>query len=405
MKNLLNRGLQLTTLSFLLTSLVACSGSSGSGTSSAAPGSQNQPGQFVDALVGGLRYQSSSQSGIKLTTEQGEFSCAIGETISFYLDQDDSTDILLGRVPCRSVISPIELITNGSKNIDTALIDLTGTERQKVANMLRLIQSLDIDLAIGNGVYLEPSVMEDVVDYLVFQSGSAEQAAGSIQAMLALSEEDFDSELDQLMAAIGRTGKAVSESNAIAHFEAYRANCSESGCSGPPVVIPENRYTCIAGYSLMFEAEEFVSIVDTMTGQIRAQYVSENEEVSATMVVIYEDQTAKVYRRANAGFLGLNQTLFSNSAQYTRYNAQWTFDDNSEVLSVNNIAFKDSLEVFRFENVANLGVTSILMDADSSAVNTQADPTVRDAVTEWAIKHNCALPPEGDPQNRGDGSN
>lgn len=405
MKKLVTKGLQLASLTLVLASLVGCSGSSGNGKNNASPsaGSQSQNGQFVDALVGGLRYQGAGESGIKLTGDQGEYSCTVGSNISFYLDQDGASNILLGQVQCRAVISPIELVTNGQKNITTSLNDLTATERQKVVNMLRIMQSLDIDLDVSNGVYLEATVMEDVVEYLIFKSGSEAEASNSIQAMLALNATDFDAELNAMLNAIGRSGKSVSEAQAVAHFEAYRQNCTESGCNAPAVVIPENRYACIAGYTLMAEDSFHVSIVDTMVGQIRAQYQGQ-EEVAATLIVVYEDKSAKVYRRANAGFLGSSQTIFSNSAFYTQFNGSWSFDDESEVLSVNDVQFQGSQEDFVFESVANLGVTTIIMSDNSSAVETQSDGDIQAAITNWVVKHNCSLPPANDARNLGSGN-
>ena len=82
-------------------------------------------GQFIDAPVQGLRYESGSLAGI--TGDHGEFRYEEGGSIRFFIG-----DLALGEaVKGKAIITPLDLIPNGS--IDTPA----------VINIARLLQSLD----------------------------------------------------------------------------------------------------------------------------------------------------------------------------------------------------------------------------------------------------------------------
>ena len=82
-------------------------------------------GQFIDAPVQGLRYESGSLSGT--TGEQGEFQYEAGNSIRFFIG-----DLALGEaVKGKAIITPLDLVPKGS--IDTPA----------VINIARLLQSLD----------------------------------------------------------------------------------------------------------------------------------------------------------------------------------------------------------------------------------------------------------------------
>jgi hypothetical protein len=82
-------------------------------------------GQFIDAPVQGVRYESGSVSGV--TGDLGEFQYETGGTVRFFIG-----DIALGEaVSGKAVITPIDLVPSGT--IDTPA----------VVNIARLLQSLD----------------------------------------------------------------------------------------------------------------------------------------------------------------------------------------------------------------------------------------------------------------------
>jgi hypothetical protein len=82
-------------------------------------------GQFIDAPVQGLRYESGPLSGT--TGDHGEFQYEAGNSIRFFIG-----DLALGEaVRGKAIITPLDLVPNGS--IDTPA----------VINIARLLQSLD----------------------------------------------------------------------------------------------------------------------------------------------------------------------------------------------------------------------------------------------------------------------
>jgi hypothetical protein len=84
-------------------------------------------GQFVDAPVRGLYYESGSLSGF--TTGDGRFEYEEGEKVGFFIG-----DIQLGEaVPGRPLLTPQDLVNGG--NLDSPA----------VINIARLLQSLDAD--------------------------------------------------------------------------------------------------------------------------------------------------------------------------------------------------------------------------------------------------------------------
>lgn len=104
--------------------LMGCGGGGG-GTPAVQPSTAQ--GRLVDAPVEGVSYQSGTQTGV--TGRDGEFIYEIGNTIRFFIGR-----IELGEVPGKSLITPLDLVSNG----------YTATD--EVINLARFLQSLDADV-------------------------------------------------------------------------------------------------------------------------------------------------------------------------------------------------------------------------------------------------------------------
>ncbi len=95
--------------------------------------------------MAGLNYQGNSTAA-SLTDAQGQFSYADGETIRFAIGELD-----LGAAVGAQVLTPLS-ITEGA----------SSAEDQRVTNMLVLLQSLDADGDLNNGIQITDRIREEV---------------------------------------------------------------------------------------------------------------------------------------------------------------------------------------------------------------------------------------------------
>ena len=129
------KSLSLLVVSALSVGLVGCSGGGGSSTTATATTS----GNFKDANVIGVEYKSGAISG--LTGANGSYTCENGKNVTFSIGK-----VVLGSVPCGTLITPIDLITNSDIN-NTAVL-----------NIVRLLTALDDDNNVSNGMNITSQV-------------------------------------------------------------------------------------------------------------------------------------------------------------------------------------------------------------------------------------------------------
>lgn len=96
-------------------------------------------GVFIDSPVQGLSYRTSTQSGF--TNERGEFNYLEGGVITFSVG-----DVFMPPVIAGSQITPLDLA--GTNNLS----DTT------VVNIVRLLQSMDVDANPDNDILLDDAV-------------------------------------------------------------------------------------------------------------------------------------------------------------------------------------------------------------------------------------------------------
>lgn len=125
-----------------LTMLAGCF--SGSGSSSGSD--ELSQGVFIDSAVSGLSFITDSQQG--RTDNAGTFNYRPGESVSFAIG-----GIQLGSATGQGVITPLELVSDADA-ADAAVV-----------NMARLLQSLDTDGNLRNGIQISEEIDELVADY------------------------------------------------------------------------------------------------------------------------------------------------------------------------------------------------------------------------------------------------
>ena len=140
-------------LLFAMAALTACS--SGSSTSTASGGSNNSTnltaltGVFLDSPVEGLHYQTDTISGF--TGENGTFMYHDGETVTFSIGT-----VMLGSAPANHIMTPIDLVPGA--------FDET---HPTVTNMIRLLQSLDWDGDLTNGIMITETMHAEMTGRMI----------------------------------------------------------------------------------------------------------------------------------------------------------------------------------------------------------------------------------------------
>lgn len=117
--------------------LSGCDGNSSSSSATA------NTGIFVDSPVEGLNYKTTTLNGV--TGPNGEFQYHPGEIVTFSIG-----DVVLGSVAGASVITPLHLGASFS------VTDSAAT------NISRLLQSLDVDGNLDNGINITPEIRAEM---------------------------------------------------------------------------------------------------------------------------------------------------------------------------------------------------------------------------------------------------
>ncbi len=139
--------------------------------------STTKTGIFIDSVVEGLSYECSS--GTKgITDEKGEFTCDSNNTISFFLGENN-----LGTSQLLDYITPYTLF----KDNNTSAL-----------NLAQLLQSLDNDKNLSNGIKIDAKLLLRLGNTISFDSLS------------------FDEDMQELL---GSDNQLVSEKVALANIE------------------------------------------------------------------------------------------------------------------------------------------------------------------------------------------
>ncbi|MEI2767486.1 MAG: adhesin [Nitrosomonas sp.] len=180
----------------LIASLTACDGgseknqdttSSSNSTASASVKRTTQTGPatgiLIDSPVSGISYSASSgKSGV--TDDKGQFHFNHGDKIEFKLGS-----LTLGNIPGSLIVTPIEL---------------AGGNDHKLQNLLVLLQSLDADSDLTNGISISQETASAVSNKINLDSDPATFAETA--------------QLKSIMEASGINGEATSPDEARKHF-------------------------------------------------------------------------------------------------------------------------------------------------------------------------------------------
>lgn len=232
--------LLILTLSVVLT---ACGsgGSGGSGGGGDDDGGTPIKAKLLDSAIQGVYYITDAGSSGE-TDSNGEFNCISGELVEFYLPSYSSGLLYLGETKCYSIITPIELVTEGAKRYTTEISSLTVEQSRAFHRGIRLLQTLDSDSNPSNGITILPIDVQKLVDMLEDQDPEFDMEDSLYYALIDQSV-DFDTALAQLATDIGGGRVAVSEVDALAHFNATLTTLNNTNNPQLPVVASYKGYS------------------------------------------------------------------------------------------------------------------------------------------------------------------
>ncbi len=151
--------------------------------------STSQTGVFQDSAVDGLQYRTASHSGT--TQNGGKFTYINGETVSFYLG-----DLLLGAAAGKANMTPLDIVAGADGQMTTGVV-----------NLLRLLQTLDSDTDLTNGITI-PAAVEGMNFTAVDFSDEASVTALLNQidnTLVLVTAEDAVAHFSETLASIGAT--------------------------------------------------------------------------------------------------------------------------------------------------------------------------------------------------------
>ena len=169
------------------------------GSSSSSSRSDNRTGTFVDSPVSGLDYRGT-RSPASSTDESGQFRYTRGETLSFSIG-----DLALGAAEGAEILTP-QAITDGAES----------AEDQRVTNKLILLQTLDADGDLNNGIQITEQIRTEISSQAAgihFDQPSADFRVSLEPLIAALEADGAFSDLDP------RPRSITTVADALAHFE------------------------------------------------------------------------------------------------------------------------------------------------------------------------------------------
>ena len=243
--------------------LILLLSSCGGGTSTDGGAPDLETGVFLDSPTSGLSYNSPSSSGI--TNTFGEFHYKPNETLTFSIG-----GITLGSAPGNSIITPLDLARENG-DIDSS----------KLINILRLLQTLDVDLNPENGIQI---------------SSSTRQAADGVIINLNQTIDQFPLDENLLPFLTQVTDQPLAEIDAsLAHFRetiVQEPQLSNSAILELPIIEIETNnsidtaHSIVTGQTVTGELNSLNDSVDyfEITPEKKGEYVIELSEFGANIV-------------------------------------------------------------------------------------------------------------------------
>jgi len=167
--------------------LAGCGGGSSSGKSSSSK-DKTKIGVFLDSPVVNIGYRTETLEGV--TNSLGQYEYLQGETVTFFIG-----DLELPTVMANGTVTPLDIA------------DSQDPSNSEVVNIIRLLQTLDKDGNLDNGITITETAISTAtqVDFTLSESDFA--ASSAVNTLIANGGQD------------SVVGELVSTDSAVAHFE------------------------------------------------------------------------------------------------------------------------------------------------------------------------------------------
>ncbi|MGI3130009.1 carboxylesterase family protein [Halopseudomonas pachastrellae] len=261
--------------------LAGCLGGGGGSDDETASAS----GVFVDSPVAGLNYSGSSTAATT-TGDNGEFSYQPGETLTFAIG-----DLQLGSASGAEVLTPLDIVDGAVDASD-----------QRVANILVLLQSLDADGDLNNGIQLTAQIRDAV------------SAAGALE--LDQSTADFRAAITDLVDDLETAGAfSDTDPRPRAIVDAADARAHFARASGPRIEVETTGGT-LRGFEASADAWQFLGVpyAKPPLGELRWQPPQAAEAWEGVRdAVDWADQSAQDYTLEGVNEGGMSEdSLYLN---------------------------------------------------------------------------------------------
>ena len=261
--------------------LAGCLGGGGGSDDETASAS----GVFVDSPVAGLNYSGSSTAATT-TGDNGEFSYQPGETLTFAIG-----DLQLGSASGAEVLTPLDIVDGAVDASD-----------QRVANILVLLQSLDADGDLNNGIQLTAQIRDAV------------SAAGALE--LDQSTADFRAAITDLIDDLETAGAfSDTDPRPRAIVDAADAQAHFARASGPRIEVETTGGT-LRGFEASADAWQFLGVpyAKPPLGELRWQPPQAAEAWEGVRdAVDWADQSAQDYTLEGVNEGGMSEdSLYLN---------------------------------------------------------------------------------------------
>ena len=155
-----------------------------------------QTGVFLDSPIINIGYKTETLEGV--TDSLGQYQYLEGETVTFSIG-----DLVFPAVTAKDLVTPLDIV------------DTNDTSNSKVVNMIRFLQTLDVDGDASNGLFISNEA-KSAATYLANSNAS--------QVDFNLSETAFETStaVTNLIKIAGQNAPPtalVSKADAIAHFD------------------------------------------------------------------------------------------------------------------------------------------------------------------------------------------